>query len=125
VLSLMRNCCVRYRGGKDRKNEPQNIGQGISHPKGIYTRRVLLKGQMLKVLNRLVFSCRGCWSRSLPTVAYLSKFHANKVTQFGELLRENILYPLPHRQYALHHAQVLSLQFPEIYMIGYLENKRG
>ncbi len=37
------------------------------------------------------FSCRGCW--------LCPRCHATKVIQFGELLRENILYPLPHRQY--------------------------
>ncbi|MCB2182707.1 MAG: transposase zinc-binding domain-containing protein [Desulfobulbaceae bacterium] len=39
----------------------------------------------------LAFSCRGRWF--CPTC------HAKKVVQFGELLRENILYPVPHRQY--------------------------
>ena len=39
----------------------------------------------------LAFSCRGRW--------FCPSCHAKKVAQFGELLRENILYPLPHRQY--------------------------
>jgi len=39
----------------------------------------------------LAFSCRGRW--------FCPSCHAKKVVQFGELLRENILYPLPHRQY--------------------------
>lgn len=39
----------------------------------------------------LAFSCRGRW--------FCPSCHAKKVVQFGELLRENILYPLLHRQY--------------------------
>ena len=39
----------------------------------------------------LAFSCRGRW--------FCPSCHAKKVVQFGELLRENILYPVPHRQY--------------------------
>ena len=33
------------------------------------------------------------WSFTCPSC------HAKKVVQFGEVLRENILYPVPHRQY--------------------------
>jgi len=39
----------------------------------------------------LAFSCRGRW--------FCPSCHAKKVVQFGEILRENILYPVPHRQY--------------------------
>lgn len=39
----------------------------------------------------LAFSCRGRW--------FCPSCHAKKVVQFGELLRENIIHPLPHRQY--------------------------
>ncbi len=39
----------------------------------------------------LAFSCRGRW--------FCPSCHAKKVVQFGEMLRENILYPVPHRQY--------------------------
>jgi len=39
----------------------------------------------------LAFSCRGRW--------FCPSCHAKKVVQFGELLRENVLYPVPHRQY--------------------------
>lgn len=39
----------------------------------------------------LAFSCRGRW--------FCPSCHAKKVVQFGEVLRENILYPVPHRQY--------------------------
>lgn len=39
----------------------------------------------------LAFSCRGRW--------FCPSCHTKKVIQFGELLRENILYPVPHRQY--------------------------
>lgn len=39
----------------------------------------------------LSFSCRGRW--------FCPSCHAKKVIQFGELLRGNILWPVPHRQY--------------------------
>ncbi|HIP82492.1 MAG TPA: transposase [Desulfocapsa sulfexigens] len=39
----------------------------------------------------LAFSCRGRW--------FCPSCHAKKVVQFGEVLRENILYPVPHRLY--------------------------
>ncbi len=39
----------------------------------------------------LAFSCKGRW--------FCPSCHAKKVLQFGELLRENILYPVPHRQF--------------------------
>jgi len=39
----------------------------------------------------LAFSCRGRW--------FCPSCHAKKVVQFGEVLRQNILYPVPHRQY--------------------------
>ncbi|MBW2660069.1 MAG: transposase zinc-binding domain-containing protein [Deltaproteobacteria bacterium] len=37
----------------------------------------------------LAFFCRGRW--------FCPSCHAKKVIQFGEVLRENILYPVPHR----------------------------
>jgi len=39
----------------------------------------------------LAFSCRGRW--------FCPSCHAKIVVQFGERLREEILYPVPHRQY--------------------------
>ncbi|MCR4321918.1 MAG: transposase zinc-binding domain-containing protein, partial [Candidatus Brocadiaceae bacterium] len=39
----------------------------------------------------LAFSCKGRW--------FCPSCHAKKVVQFGELLKETILYPVPHRQY--------------------------
>ena len=39
----------------------------------------------------LVFSCRGRW--------FCPSCHAKIVIQFGKRLKEEILYPVPHRQY--------------------------
>ena len=39
----------------------------------------------------LAFSCKGRW--------FCPSCHSKKVIQFGELLKESILYPVPHRQY--------------------------
>ncbi|OGQ96095.1 MAG: hypothetical protein A2521_13390 [Deltaproteobacteria bacterium RIFOXYD12_FULL_57_12] len=39
----------------------------------------------------LAFSCRGRW--------FCPSCHSKKVVQFGLHLRENLLYPVPHRQY--------------------------
>ena len=47
----------------------------------------------------LAFSCRGRWSTESRTSLTCPSCHAKKVVQFGEVLRENILYPVPHRQY--------------------------
>ena len=51
----------------------------------------------------LAFSCRGRWF--CPTC------HAKKVVQFAELLRENILYPVPHRQYVFSIPIILRKYF--------------
>ena len=40
----------------------------------------------------LAFSCRGRW--------FCPSCHDKKVVQFGLHLKENILYPVPHRQYS-------------------------
>ncbi len=39
----------------------------------------------------LAFSCRGRW--------FCPSCHAKKVILFGQHLRDNVLYPVPHRQY--------------------------
>ena len=39
----------------------------------------------------LTFSCRGRW--------FCPSCHAKKVILFGQHLRDNVLYPVPHRQY--------------------------
>ncbi len=51
----------------------------------------------------LAFSCRGRW--------FCPSCHAKKVVQFGELLRENILYPVPHRQYVFSIPIILRKYF--------------
>jgi len=51
----------------------------------------------------LAFSCRGRW--------FCPSCHAKKVVQFGEVLRENILYPLPHRQYVFSIPIILRKYF--------------
>ncbi|MCP4263429.1 MAG: IS91 family transposase, partial [Planctomycetes bacterium] len=56
----------------------------------------------------LAFSCKGRW--------FCPCCHAKKVIQFGELLKETILYPIPHRQY------VFSIP---IMLRVYFKHKRG
>ncbi len=51
----------------------------------------------------LTFSCKGRWFRPCC--------HAKKVVQFGELLRENIFYPVPHRQYVFSIPIMLRVYF--------------
>ncbi|MCF6188747.1 MAG: transposase zinc-binding domain-containing protein [Desulfobulbaceae bacterium] len=51
----------------------------------------------------LAFSCRGRW--------FCPSCHAKKVVQFGEVLRENILYPVPHRQYVFSIPIILRKYF--------------
>jgi len=51
----------------------------------------------------LAFSCRGRW--------FCPSCHAKKVVQFGQLLRENILYPVPHRQYVFSIPIILRKYF--------------
>lgn len=51
----------------------------------------------------LAFSCRGRW--------FCPSCHAKKGIQFGEQLREAILYPVPHRQYVFSIPKILRLYF--------------
>jgi hypothetical protein len=51
----------------------------------------------------LAFSCRGRW--------FCPSCHAKKVVQFGLHLRENILYPVPHRQYVFSIPIILRTYF--------------
>jgi len=47
----------------------------------------------------LAFSCRGRW--------FCPSCHAKKVVQFGLHLKENIMYPVPHRQYVFSIPKIL------------------
>ena len=51
----------------------------------------------------LAFSCHGRW--------FCPSCHAKKVVQFGSVLKENILYPLPHRQYVFSIPIILRVYF--------------
>jgi len=51
----------------------------------------------------LAFSCRGRW--------FCPSCHAKKGIQFGENLRGEILYPVPHRQYVFSIPKILRLNF--------------
>ncbi len=51
----------------------------------------------------LAFSCRGRW--------FCPSCHAKKVIQFGEHLRHEILYPVPHRQYVFTIPKILRGYF--------------
>jgi ribosomal protein S27E len=51
----------------------------------------------------LAFSCRGRW--------FCPSCHAKKVVQFGIQLKENILYPVPHRQYVFSIPIILRTYF--------------
>lgn len=51
----------------------------------------------------LSFSCRGRW--------FCPSCHAKKVIQFGELLRADILWPVPHRQYVFTLPKILRHHF--------------
>jgi len=51
----------------------------------------------------LAFSCRGRW--------FCPSCHAKKVVQFGELLRETVLCPVPHRQYVFTLPKILRIYF--------------
>jgi hypothetical protein len=51
----------------------------------------------------LSFSCKGRW--------FCPSCHAKKVVQFGELLRSNILSPVPHRQYVFTLPKILRIHF--------------
>ena len=51
----------------------------------------------------LAFSCKSRW--------FCPSCHAKKVIQFGESLKDNILYPVPHRQYVFSIPIMLRLFF--------------
>ncbi len=51
----------------------------------------------------LAFSCKSRW--------FCPSCHAKKVVQFGESLKDNILYPVPHRQYVFSIPIMLRLFF--------------
>ncbi len=51
----------------------------------------------------LAFSCKGRW--------FCPCCHAKKVIQFGELLKNTILYPIPHRQYVFSIPIMLRVYF--------------
>ncbi len=51
----------------------------------------------------LAFSCRGRW--------FCPSCHAKKVVQFAAHLQENILYPVPHRQYVFSIPKILRRYF--------------
>ena len=51
----------------------------------------------------LAFSCRGRW--------FCPSCHAKKVVQFGQHLRENLLHPVPHRQYVFSIPIILRTYF--------------
>ncbi len=51
----------------------------------------------------LAFSCKGRW--------FCPSCHCKKAIQFGELLKENILYPVPHRQYVFTIPIMLRIYF--------------
>ncbi|MEA1897405.1 MAG: transposase zinc-binding domain-containing protein [Bacteroidota bacterium] len=51
----------------------------------------------------LAFSCRGRW--------FCPSCHAKKVILFGEHLRHEILYPVPHRQYVFSIPKILRVYF--------------
>jgi ribosomal protein S27E len=51
----------------------------------------------------LAFSCRGRW--------FCPSCHAKKVVQFGMQLKENILYPVPYRQYVFSIPIILRTYF--------------
>jgi hypothetical protein len=50
----------------------------------------------------LAFSCKGRW--------FCPSCHAKKVVQFGDVLNETILYPVPHRQYvfSIHNKALIA-----------------
>jgi len=58
---------------------------------------------IVEMSNLLAFSCKGRW--------FCPSCHAKKVLQFGESLRDNIFYPVPHRQYVFTIPIVCRLYF--------------
>ena len=51
----------------------------------------------------LAFSCQGRW--------FCPSCHAKKVIQFADMVKENILYPVPHRQYVFSIPIILRVYF--------------
>lgn len=51
----------------------------------------------------LSFGCRGRW--------FCPSCHAKKVVQFGSHLKENILYPVPNRQYVFSIPKIMRVYF--------------
>ena len=51
----------------------------------------------------LAFSCKGRW--------FCPSCHAKKVVQFGDVLHETILYPVPHRHYVFSIPIMLRIYF--------------
>jgi len=51
----------------------------------------------------LAFSCRGRW--------FCPSCHTKKVIQFGSHLQDNVLYPVPHRQYVFSIPKILRRYF--------------
>jgi len=51
----------------------------------------------------LAFSCRGRW--------FCPSCHAKKVVQFAAHLQENVLYPVPHRQYVFSIPKIIRRYF--------------
>jgi hypothetical protein len=51
----------------------------------------------------LAFSCKGRW--------FCPSCHAKKVIQFADMVKANILYPIPHRQYVFSIPIILRLFF--------------
>ena len=56
----------------------------------------------------LSFSCRGRW--------FCPSCHAKKVVQFGVHLRENILFPVPHRHYVFSLPLIIRSPFSTVKM---------
>lgn len=51
----------------------------------------------------LAFSCRGRW--------FCSSCHSKKVVQFGSHLQDNVLFPVPHRQYVFSTPKIIRRYF--------------
>jgi len=65
----------------------------------------------------LSFSCKGRW--------FCPSCHAKKVIHFGELLEENVLYPVPHRQYVFTIPVMLRVYFKFLKKCNRIENRRA
>ncbi|MBU1566750.1 MAG: transposase zinc-binding domain-containing protein, partial [Proteobacteria bacterium] len=51
----------------------------------------------------LAFSCRGRW--------FCPSCHSKKVVQFGSHLQDNVLFPVPHRQYVFSIPKIIRRYF--------------